>query len=389
MKILFVAPRYHTNQIPIVEGLLNYGISVSFLAMYKGFTENYDVLEPDYLGLSPYLNFRYKRCLKKNGSVYAENWLIRNYRPQVYKILNYLKKVDPDVIILRERSKQSRLVYACCRILGMNNVILYNQQPLNYQWNITGVKKFISNIIFPLARITPVKSIDLITGAKNNLSNLNNQHDYFVPFIQNITPSNNSKIYMYKDKIRILDVGKYRSYKNHKLLVDAISLIPDLEDVQVTIIGQVSNDDEQQYYRMLQKEIDNNNLSNNFQLLKNVPYNEMEHHYNSNDILVLPSKKEVASVSILEAMAHGLCIISTDNNGTASYVTDGNAGYVFDHKSSSDLSNKISYLMNNRGDIKDFGKNAQMYINNFCSFNNYLISLNNVLEKEFNINILK
>ena len=39
---------------------------------------------------------------------------------------------------------------------------------------------------------------------------------------------------------------------------------------------------------------------------------------------------EVASISLLEAMAHGCVAITSDQNGTASYINNGNNGFVFD-----------------------------------------------------------
>ena len=44
--ILFVAPRYHTNQVGIVRALMNHGHDVHFHVRTKGFTEDYSLVEP-------------------------------------------------------------------------------------------------------------------------------------------------------------------------------------------------------------------------------------------------------------------------------------------------------------------------------------------------------
>lgn len=53
MKFLYVAPRYHTNQIPIMEGLKGQGHQVSFFSHYAGKIEDYSCLTPEIIGYSP------------------------------------------------------------------------------------------------------------------------------------------------------------------------------------------------------------------------------------------------------------------------------------------------------------------------------------------------
>jgi glycosyltransferase involved in cell wall biosynthesis len=384
LLILFVAPRYHTNQIPIVEGLMKEGYNVRILAMYKGVSENYEALQPDILLPSLTVKMRYNRILRKNGEVYAENWMIRHYVPEYIKALKYLKNLNPDIVILRERSKQSRVIYACCKILGIRKVILYNQQPLCSEWRGKAWKKHLASIVFPKIRYTPVKYVKLLSKPDNYELVHSKKHTYFLPFVQNICTLPNKKKYLENGIIRILDVGKYRDYKNHSILIEAITMMKHRKNINITIVGQVSNKDEQEYYNNLSDMIQNKNLQDTVSLKRNIPYYEMKNLYAENDIFVLPSKEEIASISVLEAMANGLCVISTDNNGTAFYVLEGNAGMNFDYTSSQDLADKLSYLVENPEKIRYFGQNALEYIENNCSFKNYLEGLKCILKKEFN-----
>ena len=66
--------------------------------------------------------------------------------------------------------------------------------------------------------------------------------------------------------------------------------------------------------------------------------------YAEHDILILPSKNEAASVSIIEAMANSVLIISTNQNGTASYIEDGVTGLIFESGNAYDLASKIEYI---------------------------------------------
>ncbi|MCC8146263.1 MAG: hypothetical protein LIO93_07465 [Bacteroidales bacterium] len=49
MRILFTAPRYHTNQVPIVKGLLGKGHEVRYFVVFKGASEEYTFCEPTVL----------------------------------------------------------------------------------------------------------------------------------------------------------------------------------------------------------------------------------------------------------------------------------------------------------------------------------------------------
>ena len=53
MHFLYTAPRYHTNQHFAVKALLDAGHEVSFLALARGQSEEYEALDPTVLGFSP------------------------------------------------------------------------------------------------------------------------------------------------------------------------------------------------------------------------------------------------------------------------------------------------------------------------------------------------
>ncbi|MRX72996.1 glycosyltransferase [Bacillus lacus] len=388
MLILYVAPRYHTNQIPITEGLLKAGYQVRFLAMYKGVSENYEALKPDILKTPIILRTVYKIIRKRRGEVYAENWMLRNYKPGYIQILNYLRTSKPDIVILRERSRQSRIVHACCKLLGIRNVILYNQNPINAdEWRGKRLKQMLAKIVFPKVRYSPVKYVNLLNSSYSSPTIPVNSHAYFAPFVQEVNIIPEEKKYVKDGIIRILDVGKYRDYKNHKILVEAVSLIKERKNFHITIVGQVSNEDEQEYFDSLASMIQDYNLQGKFTLLKNIPYRRMKELYTDHDIFVLPSKKEVASISVLEAMSNGLCTISTDNNGTAFYVLEGNAGLIFDNTSAKDLASKLVYFLGHQEEISYYGKNALNYIRENCGFEKYLERLRHIVRKEFKSDI--
>ena len=63
------------------------------------------------------------------------------------------------------------------------------------------------------------------------------------------------------------------------------------------------------------------------------------------DIYCLPSRWEGLPIGLLEAMASGLCVITTAVNGAKEIIKDGENGYIFNIGDSADLANKISSLL--------------------------------------------
>ena len=73
MRFLYVAPRYHTNQVPIIRGLKRKGHEVCFLSQYAGKVEDYSDLTPTVIGYSRIFLFfdRIYVALMKNRGAYA------------------------------------------------------------------------------------------------------------------------------------------------------------------------------------------------------------------------------------------------------------------------------------------------------------------------------
>ena len=68
MKILYVAPRYHTNQIPVVEGWLKNGHQVVFVSQVTNDSEDHSALTPIVLGYSGLFLFFFDNNIPVNSS---------------------------------------------------------------------------------------------------------------------------------------------------------------------------------------------------------------------------------------------------------------------------------------------------------------------------------
>ena len=117
MRFLYVAPRYHTNQIPIMKGLKERGHTVCFLSHYAGKIEDYTYLTSEVVGYSSIfkaVDYLYVHLLHKNDPKAADKKLLCGF-PPIVRLSRKIKKFKPDIAIIRERSVYSMVTYLICR----------------------------------------------------------------------------------------------------------------------------------------------------------------------------------------------------------------------------------------------------------------------------------
>lgn len=76
-------------------------------------------------------------------------------------------------------------------------------------------------------------------------------------------------------------------------------------------------------------------------------------------VFVLPSYHEGTPKAVLEAMAVGRAILTTDAPGCRETVIDGSNGYLVQPKNSEDLAEKMKILINNPEIVKEMGKQSR------------------------------
>jgi UDP-glucose:(heptosyl)LPS alpha-1,3-glucosyltransferase len=74
---------------------------------------------------------------------------------------------------------------------------------------------------------------------------------------------------------------------------------------------------------------------------------EPEKYYGASDLLVHPTFYDACSLTVLEALATGLPVITTHSNGAGGLITDGQEGFVIsDPRDDQILVEKISFFLN-------------------------------------------
>ncbi|MBQ4518410.1 MAG: glycosyltransferase family 4 protein [Clostridia bacterium] len=380
MKFLYVAPRFHPNQYPIMEGLIKKGHQVHFCVTYVGLTEKHDdvtvhVLKPNVWTkvIRFFLGFK--------GDNYVENRMAFYFSPKGKEVKRLLKDYEPDVVVLRDRNFCSLSVYRACKQLKIKKVLLYNQSPI-FKALPTGYKKLIKDFwfsLFPKIRIS-VCRYEKYPFEKKGL--IKDENARFCPHVPRINALQH-RSYLEDGKVRIFDCGKYRPYKNHTLLIDAVKILVDkgYQNFYVTILGQADNQEEKQYYARLQEQVRRLGVEDFVHLLTSVPYDEIPAYYLRHDIFALASSVEQATVSILDSMSYGLATISTSYNGTADYIRQGETGYVFKTGDAQDLSEKIEIYLQNPELVEKHGKEAIREVQEDFSFESYYRKFMSVIEE--------
>lgn len=342
MKIAFLAPRYHTNQIALVKYLLKNKNQVSFYVTRIGKSEDHFSLKPKIIKLS-YISNLVKLFIKSNNDLFDFKYGI----PSIKELLKF-KSNRYDLIIIREPNKLMSFIYFLwAKLIGVK-IITYFQREV-YKKKSFKIKDIIEKLFiktFNNQCISPCLGNVKYKKFTNKIT--------YLPF--SLPVNSHKKKWFLNNRINILTIGKFVSRKKHLLLVRALSMINIKNNFQLTIIGECSTKEQFIYLKKVKTEIKLRGL--NVNILTNIKPNLVKKLYEKHDLFVLPSITEPASVSNLEAMAYGLPVITTDTNQTSCYTENGVNGFIVKSKNIEDLSKKLEILINNKNKLKKFGNNS-------------------------------
>lgn len=360
MRFLYVAPRYHTNQMDIVKGLRDNGDEVKFIVHYKSAIEDYSDIEPEVIGYSPlyrFIDFMYVHVIKRKDPE-AIVFKIKYGFPSYHKLKKAIRNFDPDVVIVREKSMYSMFAYLACKKYGYS-CILYNQTPFYSATPVSttapsGIKHRISSSLFPQYRMTPVLGK---CGQDTPAEKYALPTDRYIPFVVNPEVGPDRREYIRDGVIHILSIGKYELRKHHLEMLTIVKHIHDTvtPDIFLTLVGEATNDFQKGYLDRVYKFVRENGMDEYVSVEANVPRKDMDRRYLDADIYVIPSTRETASVSQLEAMSYSLPVICSDTNGTSCYVEEGRTGYLFKDCDMADLEEKILNFVSHPDRIKTMG----------------------------------
>lgn len=163
-----------------------------------------------------------------------------------------------------------------------------------------------------------------------------------------------------KQPLRLLFLGTLVDAKGIFDLLDVFASNRDRWDgrVRLTIAGEGENERLKDFIR-------DNKLQNLVEFLGWVDGEQKERLFASHHVLILPSYVECLPMSILEAMGHGMAVISTPVGGIPEMVCPGENGILFNPGDKVAMSAAIDCYLLNSELIDRHGKAAMKIVPNF------------------------
>ena len=165
-----------------------------------------------------------------------------------------------------------------------------------------------------------------------------------------------------KTNVKVIPNGvdipsKKTAYKNVILFVGRVSEENGLQ----TIIGHLNKIKEYKVLVLgegaLKKELEEKYTNVTF-----LGFQNPEKYYKEASIALVPSIwKTNAPYAVLEAMAYGLCVIASDDEGITEMIEHKKTGLLFKRCDEKDFGEKLDYVLKNPKEIKTMGNNARNY----------------------------
>lgn len=132
--------------------------------------------------------------------------------------------------------------------------------------------------------------------------------------IENVNPSGTPTLHQKHVPLRLLSLGRFVSFKNLPILVEAVKKLP---DVTLTIAGSGPME------RSLRASVDGLRLGERVTFLSPQHGPKKEALLRDHDVLVVPSKTDISPNTALEARAAGLPVLLTQETGLSRVLLDG------------------------------------------------------------------
>lgn len=319
-RFVFLAPRFHSNQADLVRKLQEEGHSVDFLVMGATKSEDHSRLKPRVLSPTRLGEWINRRRNPSGDPARRASLAI----PSPFEVWRHLKEIRPQVAVLRGFLEPYLLIALPWLLLHGCRIIVYTQGP-RYRNRIPLKLRAFWFLAFSILRLR------WFTTVERNLAGcpeggVCHAKMRFIPFFKYPDPGARNRVYATPP--RFLAIGKYNRRKNLGTLLEAFADLPADCRATLTIVGENTRPEHAEVFAQLSDHIARAGLAGRVSLLQNLPFAQVQAMYAQFDVFVMPSFAEPASVSQVEAMAHGLAIICNRDNGTAHYVQDRVSGFI-------------------------------------------------------------
>lgn len=183
---------------------------------------------------------------------------------------------------------------------------------------------------------------------------------------------------------KILYVGQISSHKGVHIAIETLAVLYHQygrHDVTLTLAGKCLSEDYQDELRELIQQYD---LGRNVQFLGFVDRDDLPNLYAKHSILIFPSQwEEPMGITVLEAMAIGLVVVSSGRGGSAELTEHNVTGLIFEAGNAEDCASKIMELLNSPDLFQKLRVNARSNTESIFNFENTLNHIESSLLQNF------
>jgi len=147
-------------------------------------------------------------------------------------------------------------------------------------------------------------------------------------------------------RYKILSIGRISPVKDYETLIEAIDILVNknnIKNIQVNIIGAPGLKTQEDYLKKLKAEVENKNLKEYISFLGPKPYPELPQFYQNCDLFVNLSRTGSVDKAVLEAMACGKLVL-TSNEAFVNILKNKGAELMVKPNSPDDLAERIAAL---------------------------------------------
>ncbi len=163
-----------------------------------------------------------------------------------------------------------------------------------------------------------------------------------------------------KEKLEIISVGRFHWKKGYHYGLDAMHILKQKKiDFHYTIVAQGEMPEELVFL------INEYELSEDVTIIPGLKYDKLIEKLKTSHILLLPSVEEGIANVVLEAMAVGVPVVTTDCGGMDEVVNDNSNGFIVSVRDPSAIVDKIvEFRQKNYGELKAMTTKAKETIRN-------------------------
>jgi glycosyltransferase involved in cell wall biosynthesis len=154
----------------------------------------------------------------------------------------------------------------------------------------------------------------------------------------------------------LIYIGNFETRRNIEFL---LALAESLKSAKITFIFVGAGE----IYSAAEISVKTNNLIN-VRLLNRIPQNQLSQIYNLADIFLLASDYEIYGMVLIEAMYHGVTVVSTRTAGSESLVRNNIDGLIVENLDIQTWKSEIVALCGNTERLVGFKRHAKQKINN-------------------------